>query len=607
MQNLVNKPFLYAQCLLFAVLLACSSEPKTQQTDIEKKTQFFSETEGSFLKFDENVEWDEDWSDENQVRIQISTPISQLHPTNGISAGRFEVITYIHEGLIAEDIAKLGYKPLLLKAMPTLLDSGKKLKMHLNTKAKFDDGAVVSSKDIAFTYKVNICPFVNNGSSKSRLSLLDSIIVVDDSTLIFSYQKPSITNISNLVNYPILQQNKFDKDGLFDSLSINKIRSISDTSSALASWAINFNDPSWGSDIDKLSGLGAYKVVELSDQKLVLAKKKNHWLKKNNNRVDKIIFKVNRDQNTQALEIVRGEVDVVTGLGSQVITKLFEDENVAKNYFVGYLPVYGLNFLVVNNKPSIDRKQLFVEPEMRKAMAHLLRVDDVIQNLSDGKAQAIAGPISILKDENNTNLKPIEFNLQRANEILDSLNWIDTDADGIRDKIINGEKVSLEFSILCRSMPVLWRNVCEILISRMNEAGVSASVDVVDASVWGTALTKTKDFDMLLISIGTNYGPEYPLALFDSREYPNGSNFSGYSNPLVDSLIDLVDITLEYNERKKVLYELQEIIYKDQPYLFLTTSKRGVLVHKRFKNTNVFSAIPFVQANELQIREKPLK
>lgn len=47
----------------------------------------------------------------------------------------------------------------------------------------------------------------------------------------------------------------------------------------------------------------------------------------------------------------------------------------------------------------------------------------------------------------NTDLKPLQYNLNQAKELLKQAGWADTDNDQVLDKIIDGEKVKFEFNI----------------------------------------------------------------------------------------------------------------------------------------------------------------
>ena len=49
-----------------------------------------------------------------------------------------------------------------------------------------------------------------------------------------------------------------------------------------------------------------------------------------------------------------------------------------------------------------------------------------------------------------------------------------------------------------------------------------------------------------------------------------------------------IDINRDINKRIEYMMEFQEILHDEQPYTFVYVTKSNRLIHKRFKNVNIY-------------------
>ena len=71
----------------------------------------------------------------------------------------------------------------------------------------------------------------------------------------------------------------------------------------------------------------------------------------------------------------------------------------------------------------------------------------------------------------------------------------------------------------------------------------------------------------------------------EDKKYP--FNYTSYSNPEVDALIDRGLNTPDPKEAAPIWQEMQAKIYDDQPYLFLWWRDEIVGIDNRFENTEI--------------------
>ena len=84
-----------------------------------------------------------------------------------------------------------------------------------------------------------------------------------------------------------------------------------------------------------------------------------------------------------------------------------------------------------------------------------------------------------------------------------------------------------------------------------------------------------RQFDLFVLGYGNlSLDPDYLRNFFISRNNtPKGWNTSGYSNPRFDRIADASAGAMDIEERKKLIWEMQDIIMDDLPWLPLYSPK----------------------------------
>src|SRR6185436_885014 len=122
-----------------------------------------------------------------------------------------------------------------------------------------------------------------------------------------------------------------------------------------------------------------------------------------------------------------------------------------KNYHSTFIPTYHYTYLAMNEKPDGEkRKKLFDDVRVRKAMAYLTPVDDIIKlvygNYSNS-CKRMTTNVSPLKKEYESSLAAIPLDIEEATKLLDAAGWKDNNGDGIRDKMIDNKTTELSFDL----------------------------------------------------------------------------------------------------------------------------------------------------------------
>src|ERR1019366_6302242 len=136
-----------------------------------------------------------------------------------------------------------------------------------------------------------------------------------------------------------------------------------------------------------------------------------------------------------------------------------------------------------------NRNDKLSDVKVRRALAYCVDVDKIIEKIAYGMAKRVTGPTSPSKPYYNNDLKPIPFDIAKAGQLLDEAGWKDSDGDGIRDKVINGQKVKLSLEVKYPS----GNDVVEKIITLFAENCKKAGVEITQAQrEWTVFLQETK-------------------------------------------------------------------------------------------------------------------
>lgn len=566
-----------------------------------------------YIKIPDAREFLPSWSKSNTLVYHDIGEPDDMHPTNGNSAARSEIFLYTQMFLIGTDFRELKPRPSLVKSMPEISADGLKYTYELREEPRWDDGSSLTAEDIIFTLKANKCPLTNNPHAKPYLENLKEIEVdpANPRKITFVMKKEYIQNITFLGDYPVMQRKFFDPKNILAKYSFAQFDDPgfkADRQRDLSVWSDEFNSAKYSRDIQNLVGLGPYKIERWdAGQSMTLVRKQNHWTKGSTDMYEtaypeKIIIKINKDPNSQLLEFKAQAMDASTYLSTKTLLELQRDENFNKNYNSRFTDSYNYSYVAMNMKPDgIQHKKLFTDKKVRRAIALLIPVDQINKILNKGKNRRMTGPVSPLKEEYNTSLKPLPYNVEEARKMLAEAGWKDTDGDNILDKEIDGQKVPFMFNLNYMTTTVDWKDMAQMIAESMYKAGIKVNINPLDFAVHYDK-AKNHDFDMMLAGWAGSSMPEDFTQIWHTSSWSSkGSNFTGFGNAETDALIDSIKYTITDSLRIPMVKRLQEVIYEEQPYVFLYANIRRNIVHKRFGNTEMYFERPGLLLNNLKL------
>jgi ABC-type transport system substrate-binding protein len=188
-------------------------------------------------------------------------------------------------------------------------------------------------------------------------------------------------------------------------------------------------------------------------------------------------------------------------------------------------------------------------------------------------------------------VEPYTFDLDKAKKLLDAAGWKDSDGDGIRDKIVNGEMKKFAFAVLAYDSPS-WRSSLSVFKEDLRKIGIQMSPQVVD---WPTMQKKMdeKKFDAFTGGWGLSWLIDpYQIWHSTQADTPKGSNRVGFRNKRADEIIDKLRETFDDDERLALLREFHRIVHAEQPYTFFFSPQTTVAWQPRVENVIINTTRP---------------
>tara|TARA_B100001093_G_scaffold464884_1_gene482133 strand:+ start:14587 stop:16320 length:1734 start_codon:yes stop_codon:yes gene_type:complete len=550
----------------------------------------------------------------NTVIAHILSQPDGLHPCNDNSVMRSFIFNYTQKFIVGMDLESLENIPVLSENLAVISEDGLAYTFKIKDGIKWDNGEPFTAKDVEFSTKATLCHLTNNAQIRSNYStVIKSIQLYKNNPLKFTMHAQGV-HVNNKIiigGITMMQKSYWDPNKVLDKISFDQIISRNfKESEEISDWFNAFNHADNGYQSEKLVGLGPYQVDEWVPSQYITIVKKDNWWGKNSESIydkalpEKIIFKVIREDASAYLALKNQELDATTSVGTVKLMKLQEREYFNKNYHSEFKDRYAYNYIGLNMKPDgIKNKPFFVDQKVRRAIAYLTPVDEIIEVMVHGKASRQAAQISHLKSTYNDTLKLIPLDIEKAKELLAEAGWVDSDGDNIRDKVINGEKIKFKFKLSYMTSP-LTKEIVLMIKESMYKAGIVADPNGMDFSLFYKN-AQDHNFEAMLGGWGGSASYSNPMQLWHTSSWATkGSNFCGFGDAASDALINLANSSLDSAAHTEALWKLQARIYNDQPYVFLYSTKNKIAIHKRFNNRNTYFERPGLMLNNLKLNSE---
>jgi peptide/nickel transport system substrate-binding protein len=216
---------------------------------------------------------------------------------------------------------------------------------------------------------------------------------------------------------------------------------------------------------------------------------------------------------------------------------------------------------------------------VRKAIRHAINVDELLSLAYLDMAQRANTPMLPGTWTYSDMPELFQFNPERAKALLDEAGWVDSNDDGIRDKMIDGKNANLVLRFLVyeeqdNSVRTLTANK---ITSMLQAVGIKCNVDLVSFET-AKARLKARNYDLCLAAFNMDPVPD-PGFLLMSR---NTCNYTAYSSAEMDNLFSVLRTTTNQDTYRNVLFQIQSLFAEDCPFMCLYYRRGAILSRTLF-------------------------
>jgi peptide/nickel transport system substrate-binding protein len=442
-----------------------------------------------------------------------------------------------------------AFEPLLARSW-TRRDSVT-LAFDLDPRATWHDGVPVTAADVVFTFDRARNPAVSLGLA-ALLRRIASVVAEGDHRVVFRYTEPYAEQLYDAVFHVA-------------PLPAHLLASLPAGSLDKAPF------------VQAPVGSGPYRWVRRVPGEFVeLAANDRFFL--GAPAVRRLIFRTAADANARLNMLLAGEADATENIPPPRTN--IDRVRADKNLRIIPVPSPTLGFLLFNQRDPRDRNRphpILSDRDVRRAIGLALDRREIVRAVLGSAGEVPYGPVSSILWIHHGTPAPAPMNLREARRLLDSRGWTDHDGDGVRDR----EGQPLALTVIVTTTSAIRLQMAQIVQEQLRALGVRLEVAQVDRPVY-TERQTAGAFDIDFAS--TSQDPS-PSGLTQGWSCQGRTNFAGYCNPAVDSLIDTAIRTSA--GAGQAWHTVLRRIEDDAPAVFMYNLSYMYAVHRRFTNVRI--------------------
>lgn len=313
-------------------------------------------------------------------------------------------------------------------------------------------------------------------------------------------------------------------------------------------------------------GTGPYMLESRTESEIVLKKNTNYWDKNSQPQLDKIIFRVIKNDQTRFVNLQREKIDLMV-LPNTLFAAAFNKDRLLKKslhkkYQIKAFPTFNTHLIGINNKSITD-------VNLRRAMFWGTNRKEMIDAILHGYAEETGGPVPPGINGYQSPFDKKLYDPEKAKAFLMKSAYKGEPLELLVHDISNSEQIG------------------QIFQSQMADIGIKIKLTKLD---FGSVINRMIKGDCRLFSMFAEFvfsSPEPILInLFSSSKIPVPNIFH-FSNHFVDEMLNsLYDIK---NEKESVKYcsQIEAKAMKEAPSVFLYRQKYVVLYPQNMEGLEV--------------------
>jgi peptide/nickel transport system substrate-binding protein len=489
------------------------------------------------------------------LRIGTSSGISSMNPFVGFNQDDYSSWMYIYPSLLQYDTTTptYDYIPGFAKDWQQS-DDGLTVTFHTTPNATWSDGQPLNAEDVVWTFDT-IKRYADGpaGNWAGSVTFLKSIEATDDNTVVATYSQPSGTALFDLGLAPILPPQVWEKYATGDGKGLKTFP----------------NEPE---NDQPLVGGGPFLLTEYRKNDIALFKANPSYYGTKPH-IDGFGLQFFRDEDAMITALKTDQLDAINEIPPTSVETL---KSAGMKVPIGQ--ALALRDFIINLDPHKTQHRELLNPKVREAMEYAIDRESIVQTAwlgyaSPGATIIPAGNATGGTEWHDPSVQPLPFDVDRANQILDSLGYR-RGSNGVR--VADGSPMSYDV-VFPQDEEGAGDRAFQIIQHGFKQIGIDLRQKRLDDNAaWDAMYCGGKcgyDFDLAMWDWFPAADPDFILGVLTCAQYGSW-NDTGYCNPSYDKLYQEQKATIDPGERQKIVFQMQEMIAKDRPYIILTYDKR---------------------------------
>jgi peptide/nickel transport system substrate-binding protein len=468
------------------------------------------------------------------LRIGVTTIWDAISPATGWESYNLRYL--FHDGLI-EWTGLTSFEPGLAESW-TVSDDELVWTFKIHEGLTFHDGTPCTAEDIAWSLNFLMEGMI--GPLELYVEGFEEVIALDSTTVQITVSEPTALMTTARLHYAWILPRSVWEGMTYDDI-------------------MEFEDPA------TVIGTGPYKLVEyVEDEYLIMDAFENYYRGKPV--IDRIIIQQYATEDAMVQALLAGEIDMVDGVPYTAVEPLQAAENIE----VVIMDSISLDDLVINAHENGTQPESLNDPAVRLAMDYAIDKQEIIDVGYAGIGD-VAGSIlpPAFGDWVSPNIQPLPHDLVEANRILEDAGYADSDGDGIRE---DADGNPMEYRLYSEETGTSAR-ILEIISDNLADIGISAPPELRDGDSLYDLLEPDWDFDMILWAWGWDPDPDFAVFCFTCMAIEDYLSDVGYCKEDYDDIYFEQGVTTDPEARKQLIWEAQEMLFEDRPYINLVYPK----------------------------------
>jgi peptide/nickel transport system substrate-binding protein len=472
-------------------------------------------------------------------RLGTAGTIDSLNPYVAFNANAYSTFEYIYPYLVQYN-PRLQFVPDFARSWQQSPD-GRTWTFHTQPNAKWSDGKPLTAADAAWTYSTTL-KFQNSSTANSAgtLAHMESAKAPNATTLVLTYKQPVANVLSQIQQMPILPEHIWAKYAAGNGKAL-----------------MTFANPA-----PIVSG-GPFILAKYTPKQIALFKRNPNFYGPKPH-IDELGLQIFQTYDAEITALKSGQLD-----GIEVVPPTSVATLKNAHFVVRQRPGTQWDDFIINSNPQQDasHKEL-LNPLLRQAFDAAIDRPQIVKTSLLGYGQQGSSIIPpSLGHWHDPALKPPQFSLTKANQLLDQAGF-KMGPNGVR--IADGHPMSYTVIMPEATSGSYGERSFQIIQSDFKQIGVQLHPKNLDDSAAYDAILANhyRSFELSMWDWVSLADPDFILSVLTCGSW-NVWNDTGYCTKSYDGVYQSQGAALQPAKRQQLVYQLQNMVYNERPYLVL--------------------------------------